>query len=198
MLVNGLYAHCYVWFCSLNWNLFPGPPTDSQLNLDSFLIQLKTVEDDWRQLGECLGVSPPILEEIASHCSTAAESMVEMADYWLRKHRGQPTWSEVATALQLMHHCHLADAISAVYSTGRYSYVLAKFWFLLWNERNLLLPKNSQMRGLVNVTPCLSPNVPMLFNIETPKNTVHTFLSLSARDLCPDRENQLDSADTYR
>ena len=124
-------------------NLFPGLPPDSTLNLDSFLIQLKTVEDDWRQLGECLGVSPPILEEIASHCPTATESMVEMADYWLRKHRGQPTWSEVATALQSMHHCQLAEAISNVYSSGRYGilYVLAKFWFLLGNERNLLVPK---------------------------------------------------------
>ena len=93
-------------------------PPDSSLNLDSLLIQLKEVEGDWKELGECFGVSPSQLDEIASHCLTAADSMIEVIDLWLREYPGRPTWREVAEALKQLHHYRLAEDINNVYSTG--------------------------------------------------------------------------------
>ena len=41
--------------------------------------------------------------------------MVEMLDYWLRNHPDQPTWKEIADAIEDIHDYLLAKSIKAVY-----------------------------------------------------------------------------------
>ena len=76
------------------------------------------MEGDWKQLGECLGVSPSQLDEIAKQCSTAAECMVEMLDVWIKNHVGHPTWKEVIVGLGKLNHYHLAESLKHRYTTG--------------------------------------------------------------------------------
>ena len=90
---------------------------DSLLNLDSLLIQVKQdATQMWYQLGEAFGIEKKILEKYTA-CSPE-ESIVEMIDYWLRSHSGQPTWKEVAEALRKIHLHNLASGIEMFYKTG--------------------------------------------------------------------------------
>ena len=46
------------------------------------------------------------------------QSIIEVCDYWLRNHTGQPTWNEVAAALKQIGLMKLAHDIEKVYETG--------------------------------------------------------------------------------
>ena len=91
---------------------------DSLLNLDNLLIQIKqNATQMWYQLGEALGIEKKILEKFTT-CSPE-ESIIEMLDYWLRNHSGQPTWKEVANALRKIHLYKSASGIEMIYKTGK-------------------------------------------------------------------------------
>ena len=44
--------------------------------------------------------------------------MIEVCDYWVRNHTGQPTWREVVNALKKIEFQQLALDIEKVYETG--------------------------------------------------------------------------------
>ena len=48
-------------------------------------------------------------------CYPEQEYMVEMLDYWLRHHPDQPTWKEIADAIEDIHDHNLARSIKGVY-----------------------------------------------------------------------------------
>ena len=50
---------------------------------------------------------------------------MEVLDNWLRNHEGQPTWTEVADALDKIGLQHLATDIKNVYITGVYIYLFS-------------------------------------------------------------------------
>ena len=54
----------------------------------------------WYQFGIELGVQKLFLDSIKS-CPNY-ECMIELVDYWLRNHPGQPTWNEIKAALDKM------------------------------------------------------------------------------------------------
>ena len=90
------------------------------------------MERDWKPLGECLGVSPSQLDEIAKQGSTASkqgyaaamqesttsEHMREMLNVWIRNHVGHPTWGEVVEGLGKLNHYHLAESLKRRYTPG--------------------------------------------------------------------------------
>ena len=54
----------------------------------------------------------------------ADQCLIEMLDYWLRHHQGQPTWKDVAKALNEIKLHQLAENILQVYVTGISVYML--------------------------------------------------------------------------
>ena len=91
--------------------------SDKQLDLDNLLIQLRTqVTPSWYQFGLALGVDNDVLNKY-SKCPQE-ESLVELADYWLRNSPTKPTWRDVAKALKKIGFDSLANDILNVYKTG--------------------------------------------------------------------------------
>lgn len=93
---------------------------DSLMNLDSLLIQIKQEATQvWYPLGEAFGIEKKILDKFNT-CSPE-QSIIEMLDYWLRNHPGQPTWKEVAEALRNIHLNMLASRIEnlVIYKAGK-------------------------------------------------------------------------------
>ena len=67
---------------------------ETPLNLNSLIHKLQgQVNTQWYQFGLVIGVPQEILEQY-SEC----DHVVEVLDYWLKHHPGQPTWQEVADA----------------------------------------------------------------------------------------------------
>ena len=73
------------------------------------------LNSQWYQIGTGLGVPQLFLEEMKGHHE--AECMIEVADYWLRNHRDQPTWKELADVVEDIQDYELARSINAVYYT---------------------------------------------------------------------------------
>lgn len=92
------------------------------VNLDNLLIQLRSqVSPKWYLFGEAVGIQKEVLDNFAKYCSPD-ECIVEMFDYWLRNHTGQPTWREIANALNVIKLHELAVEIKNVYTTGMRHY----------------------------------------------------------------------------
>ena len=90
---------------------------ENALNLDSLLIQLQSkITSKWYEFGEAIGIGKEILNKYMQ--CPPEQSIIEVCDYWLRNHTGQPTWKEVATALKQINFQQLASAIENVYETG--------------------------------------------------------------------------------
>jgi hypothetical protein len=88
--------------------------------LDSLLIQLQPeVNENWYQFGEALGIEKNILDKYVSYPSD--QNIIEVCDYWLRNHTGQPSWNEVAAALKQIGFQQLGYDIERVYETGSYT-----------------------------------------------------------------------------
>ena len=88
------------------------------IDLDNLLIQLRPqVGPKWYEFGEAAGIKKEILENYASHCNPE-DCIVEMLDYWLRNHDGQPTWKEITKLLREIGLGKLAAEIDKVYLTG--------------------------------------------------------------------------------
>ena len=70
---------------------------ETPLNLNSLIHKLQgQVNTQWYQFGLAIGVPEEILGQL-NHYSEC-DRVVEVLDYWLRNHPGQPTWQEVADA----------------------------------------------------------------------------------------------------
>ena len=52
---------------------------------------------DWLQFGEALGVCKEITEQLVGY--SEKDALVEVVDYWLKHHPGQPTWREIHNAM---------------------------------------------------------------------------------------------------
>ena len=91
--------------------------TDKLLNLDSLLIQLQTqVTPKWYQFGEAVGIENQTLIQFSQY--SAEQCIIEVLDYWLRKHTGTATWREIAKILRQIGLLQLASDIESVYETG--------------------------------------------------------------------------------
>ena len=67
------------------------------LRLEQILIKLQgKVTSQWYLFGLAFGVPNDILEQL--HDYSEEESLIELLDYWMRHHPGQPTWQEIADA----------------------------------------------------------------------------------------------------
>ena len=72
-----------------------------------------------------MGIEREILDYFTSKCSPD-ECLVEMLDYWLRNHKEQLTWREVARALKAIDLQQLSSDIENVYKTGKYCSIMVK------------------------------------------------------------------------
>ena len=113
---------------------------DQLLNLDNLLIQIQgEVNPLWYQFGEALGVKKEILNSY-TRCSPDV-SIIEMLDYWLRNHEGQPAWKEVAVALKRIGLQKLGSDLERVYETGTDKFILfhANLSFSIMAQESFLL-----------------------------------------------------------
>ena len=102
---------------NFHW-LFLHTDDNLRVNLDNLLIQLRVqVSPFWYQFGEAAGVETEVLDKLADNCSPQ-ECIVEMFDYWLRKQKELPTWSDIAKILNVINLQPLAAQIEMVYTTG--------------------------------------------------------------------------------
>ena len=97
--------------------------TDTLLNLDSLLIQLQAeVTPKWYQFGEAIGMNKETLNKYTNYSDD--QCIIEVLDYWLTNHSGQPTWREVAKILRGIGLQRLAYDIEGIYETGIASLLL--------------------------------------------------------------------------
>jgi hypothetical protein len=96
---------------------------ENALNLDSLLIQLQPeVNEKWYQFGEAMGIEKSVLDKYVSYPPN--QNIIEVCDYWLRNHTGQPSWNEVAAALKEIGFQQLGYDIERVYETGTLTVIL--------------------------------------------------------------------------
>ena len=94
-----------------------------KLNLDNLLIQLRPqVTSKWYQFGVAAGIQTDVLDSFAKQCSPE-DCIMEMLDYWLRKHVRQPTWTDVANVLKHINLPQLASEIERVKITGNKTFM---------------------------------------------------------------------------
>ena len=73
------------------------PNTDEPISLSNLLQQLKgQITNQWYQFGLELGVPKDILDQLNNYSDE--DRTVEILDYWMRHHPGEPMWQEVAEA----------------------------------------------------------------------------------------------------
>ena len=66
-----------------------------------------------------MGIEKEVLDYFASKCPPD-ECIVEILDFWLRNHKEQVTWKDVARALKVINLQQLALDIESIYTTGNY------------------------------------------------------------------------------
>lgn len=71
----------------------------------------------WYKFGEAAEIDKEVLDNFAKQCSPE-DCIMEVLDYWLRKCIKQPTWTDVAKILKIIHLSQLALQIENVYITG--------------------------------------------------------------------------------
>ena len=116
--------------------------TDSSLNLDSLLIQLRPVSQQYQELGRAAGLPESTLEDIAKSIMEAYDGLVEVCDAWMRHMRKEditPTWKAVSKMLQDIGQEKLAKNLLKVYSTGKVQYQSVNHgnnynWLLSYNN----------------------------------------------------------------
>ena len=109
-----LVTLCHILVCR---NTLLSLYTDTLLSLDSLLIQLQAeVTSKWYQFGEAVGVDKETLDKYTEYPDD--QCIIEVLDFWLRNHTGQPTWRKVADVLRGIDLQQLASDIENVYETG--------------------------------------------------------------------------------
>ena len=87
---------------------------DESLTLDALLEKLSgKVDSKWQEFGLAMGHPKEMLGQLSDYSNE--DCLVEILDYWLKHHPDQPTWKEVADALEEMQDYELADSILRVY-----------------------------------------------------------------------------------
>ena len=85
-------------------------------NLDSILHRLhgKVKDSQWYCLGLAMGSGVPekFLEQLKD-CYPENQSLIEVLDYWLRNHPGQPTWQEINDAQEKVKSTSKVDATTS-------------------------------------------------------------------------------------
>ena len=93
---------------------------DASITLDSVLIQLRNeVTEYWYEFGLTLGVPKEIMDKYIGHSSD--QCLIEILDHWLRSRHydhKEPTWREIAQALNEIGLRELSNKITQVYITG--------------------------------------------------------------------------------
>ncbi|XP_064406172.1 uncharacterized protein LOC135351151 isoform X2 [Halichondria panicea] len=93
---------------------------DKLLNLDQSLLQLKTVQIKWKEIGFALSIPTAHIEQVEERCKdNSSAGLKEMIDFWMRNCSGRPTWIVLANALKLVGEEELARQFLEVYETGR-------------------------------------------------------------------------------
>ena len=96
------------------------------MNLDSLLIKLRgKVNDQWYQIGIALGIPLVFLRKLEGYPNE--DCMVEIIDYWLRNHPDQPTWKEIADAIEDIRDYELAKSIKGMYELACKIYSLSDY-----------------------------------------------------------------------
>ena len=104
-------THC---FCCNYTTIIASINLDYALDLDSVLMKLNgRVNTEWYEFGVAIGLPTDFLDSLKSY--PRVERMVELVDYWLKNHPDQPTWKEIADALEEMRDYILADSIKGIY-----------------------------------------------------------------------------------
>ena len=100
---------------------YPVTEADKLLNLDQSLLQLKTVQIKWREIGFALSIPTTHIEQVEEHCKgNSSAGLKEMVDFWMKNCGGRPTWMELANALKLVGENELAGQLLEIYETGKY------------------------------------------------------------------------------
>ena len=96
-----------------------GIEADKLVDIDRVLVQLKSVQNMWREIGKALKVPETHIEQVEPYCiSSDVQGMTEMIDFWIRSCVGKPTWRELASALKYVGQEQLANLLMEVYETG--------------------------------------------------------------------------------
>ena len=94
--------------------------------MDTLLIQLNPISQHFKQLGNHVGISSDVIDQIESSVAIPYDGLVEVCDAWLRKCRDNDwtlTWRTVSEVLTLMGQHKLSHGISQVYVTGKLLYI---------------------------------------------------------------------------
>ncbi len=113
-----LFAFVIFYNCVNHLNII----LDKELNLDTLLIQLNPIMHQFKVLGQVVGISSDLLDQIESSTANPHDGLVEVCDAWLRKCRDNDvtlTWKHVAEALSLIGQKQLSHDIMQVYTTGK-------------------------------------------------------------------------------
>ncbi len=93
---------------------------DMLLDLNQSLVQLRKVQNKWREIGLGLRVPETHIEQVEPYCANNDTlGMTEMIDFWMRNCTGQPTWRELANVLQSVREEQLAKQLMDIYETGK-------------------------------------------------------------------------------
>ncbi len=90
--------------------------------MDTLLIQLKPMMHQFKPLGQVVGISSDLLDQIESSVANPHDGLVEVCDAWLRKCEDNDvtlTWKHVADTLSLIGQKKLSHDIMQVYKTGK-------------------------------------------------------------------------------
>lgn len=100
--------------------LHPVTEADKLLNLNQSLLQLKTVQIKWKEIGFALSIPTTHIEQVEEHCKdNSSAGLKEMIDFWMQNCNERPTWRALANALKLVGEEELAKQFLEVYETGK-------------------------------------------------------------------------------
>ena len=88
---------------------------DESLDLENLLVKLRgKIKGHWYQFGLTIGVPKEALSQLVGY--DEEDCLVEILDYWLKNHPDQPTWKELADAMEDLRDYELATSILKVYN----------------------------------------------------------------------------------
>ena len=101
------------------WHYCIGIEADKLVDIDRVLVQLKSVQGKWREIGKALNVPETHIEQVEPYCAgNDVQGITEVIDFWMRNCGGKPTWRELANALKSVGQEQLANLLMEVYETG--------------------------------------------------------------------------------
>ena len=91
MHVYGQLNFCFIMYSSV----------DDVLDLESAMDKLNgKLNSQWYAFGQAIGVATEFLDKLMENCNTEEECLAELLDHWMKHHPDQPTWNELADALE--------------------------------------------------------------------------------------------------